>query len=304
MTEQAAAKFLQGNLIAALSPTHSSDDLSYLGPLAVLVGTWHGAVGKNLIAVPAPGSPPGVEGSFRLLLHDYEETLTFTPVGVARNRGGDLDQFIGALKYEQRVTTISSNDPGDFPPGGLIHIETGMLLYLGDIKTNPGNAPGGADLAPFPLARSATIPHGDTITVYGSSETVEAFPTIDLVTLAPTDIGHPKFVGYTSGYPHYDVAKILTQNFPEGSKPETTTFDFDTDNGASAIVNVPYIAARASATRLQSTFWYIRGDRSRPDGDVRLQYAQNVALVFHKKFAEPGQIVWPHVTSNSLKKVG
>ena len=57
-----------------------------------------------MISVPAPGSTPEGSADFKLIVQNYTETLTFKAVDdPVRNRGGALEQNIGAIEYEQRI---------------------------------------------------------------------------------------------------------------------------------------------------------------------------------------------------------
>lgn len=122
----------------------SSKDETGLGPLELLVGEWVGLPGHgwNMIALPF-ATAPGEGFDYRLLLNQYDETLTFEELsGPVPNRGirdkdGDTeetDQFIAALEYQQTITQIAS---ADFPdsglagkPGMIIHEEPGLWLHM------------------------------------------------------------------------------------------------------------------------------------------------------------------------------
>src|ERR1700733_3933317 len=81
-----------------------------LGPLTKLKGSWEGKpfAGWNVISVPGPVTPEGFvfEG-----LH-YKETLSFTPVVTAGNRGPldasgvEQNQKIAGLLYQQIITSV------------------------------------------------------------------------------------------------------------------------------------------------------------------------------------------------------
>src|ERR1700734_3189865 len=76
-----------------------------LGPLAGLEGTWKGNSGWNLIAVPSQtaGKP-----SFTLLIQQYSETITFTPITApVPNRGGTVQQFITGLLYQLTINDMA-----------------------------------------------------------------------------------------------------------------------------------------------------------------------------------------------------
>ena len=141
-----------------------------LGPLRLLPGTWKNTsilegFGFNLMALPFVDGANG----YRLLLNQYDETLTFavTDKGVP-NRGLDVDpatgkpdQTVVALDYFQKIRQIGSKD---FEPSGLnerfdgqlIHKEPGLWLHMVDHHTNDIN-----------IARLGTVPHGNSFLAVG-----------------------------------------------------------------------------------------------------------------------------------------
>src|SRR5258708_36444515 len=75
-----------------------------LGPLADLEGTWTGNSGWNLIAVPSQknGLP-----TFTVLIQQYSETITFTPITApVPNRCGAKQQFITGLMYDLTINDM------------------------------------------------------------------------------------------------------------------------------------------------------------------------------------------------------
>lgn len=151
-----------------------------LGPLRLLPGTWENTpllngFGFNLMALPFNNRPAGPRNmGFRVLMNQYEETLTFavTDKGVP-NRGrqadpstGRDDQTIVALDYFQKIRQIDSDD---FPASGLnerfngqlIHKEPGLWLHMVDHNTI---SPQGD----INIARLGTIPHGNSFLASGS----------------------------------------------------------------------------------------------------------------------------------------
>jgi hypothetical protein len=278
-----------------------------------LQGTWSGRLGFNLIALPGPGSTPSELGDFTLLLNPYSELLTFRDPGApARNRGGDVDQFVAALEYEQRVTD-SANDQ-------LLHVETGMFLNLSNIVRNGTTTP-----EPIPalnIARSGTIPHGDSVMLLGAPPTVAAGPpTIPDISSLPTNLGSPAPLGYTDPYleppagtpadrnvtnPNATLRDALTAQEGAGfTVLETTTFAFDSAPSGS-VANVPYVVERANATRMLATFWFEKVHNAATGQEFdQLQYSQVIDLAFHHNAAPPTDenvITWPHVTVNTLVK--
>lgn len=160
-----------------------------LGPLRWLPGKWENteelkAHGFNMIALPYAES----ENGFRLLMNQYHESLIFDfkDVGVP-NRGVDpatgqqADQIVAALGYTQLITQISSEDSflvsargqavptlsktniSDIFQNQGIHHEPGLFLSMTNhnISDEAGNE--------INIARTASIPHGNTFTAVGSS---------------------------------------------------------------------------------------------------------------------------------------
>jgi hypothetical protein len=279
-------------------PQQLIDDL---GPLASLVGKWVGSKGWNIIAVPAPGSEPNTEGDFQLLVRPYTETITFGPVGApVRNRGGALDQFVGALEYELRINDLETAE--------VLHVENGMWLYLGDIQ--PDSGAGTSPIPPFTLARSASIPHGDSALILGNFSTANGAPVFPIIDTRPPDIGKPTELGYLD--PYSALVEGLNVINPDATLQadiegqnilSTTTLVLDSANQG-GIQNVPFIVNHANATRFQCFFWIETVQV--PDSDQtfqQLQYTQIIDLEFHKKFGGvPGLITWPHVNINTLRK--
>lgn len=272
-----------------------------LGPLSSLAGTWVGNKGWNIVALPAAGSKPEETGDFILLIQPYMETITFAPLGgLVRNRGGDLDQFVSGLGYDLRVSDTDTDE--------ALHVENGMWLNLGDIKKNESGCDGPAP--PFPIVRSATIPHGDSALILGHAETQAGPPSIPDISSLPPDVGQAP-LGYTDPYtvPHdgVNVANpnaTLREAIADQNIVSTTTLVVDSKNQG-GITNIPFIVQRANTTRFQCVFW-IETVEDADSGQTfeQLQYTQIIDIVFHHKFgdAKKGLITWPHVNINTLKK--
>lgn len=171
------------------------------GVLKHLEGTWvnHNPTcsstgtgfGIHTTCLPSPGTnSETIPGKFHFVCENYTEELTFTLVkGGVRNRGGANEQFIGAVKYDQRI----KNEKGEG-----IHEENGMYLNLNTMYNHPATGESVEDDIGFPeisvgdgskgpifipshtLARSGTIPHGSTIQLLGGDSGVQdgkpAFP--------------------------------------------------------------------------------------------------------------------------------
>ncbi|MEL7533303.1 MAG: heme-binding protein [Bacteroidota bacterium] len=277
-----------------------------------LEGTWVGSKGWNIIAVPAPGSQPEDEGRFKLMVHPFTETLSFTNAGApARNRGGELDQFIAALEYQQRVSHRETDE--------LLHIEDGMFMNLATIVNQKGQRQPSPE---FPIARSGTIPHGDSIMLLGKTPTAKpGAPDISNISSLPPDIGkvtEEKRKEYLKQYselgtpvnipnPNASLREELEKQAKEGLEiTETITMAFDSQNSG-GIVNIPFIVKHANATRMQAIFWLEKVRNKHTDQEFdQLQYTQIIDLEFHRKFgSDPDKndlIIWPHITINTLVK--
>jgi hypothetical protein len=175
-----------------------------LGPLADLIGTWTGSNGVNVISVPKPGAPPDAVASFKLLVRPYREVLTFSNTinGAVPNRGGDVNQHVGAITYVQEVYATDGQKE-------QLHVENGMYLYLvnkvdvaGDGTTSKFNGD-----TPFAIARNATIPHGNSIAILGNYKVEMGPPKIPEVSTKPANAGKVGF-GYFDTFLHGFPAEL------------------------------------------------------------------------------------------------
>ncbi|NQZ07287.1 MAG: hypothetical protein HRT35_09005 [Algicola sp.] len=290
-----------------------------------MIGTWVGVKGWSVIAVPAPPSTTG----FKLLVHNYTETLTFTAVDVpVENKGGAQTQFIRAVKYEQVIHAFNPvqplpEDPDQEPEletSELIHVENGMLMLLDDIRPESGS-----DKPEFNIARSATIPHGDTALILGKDVVTFTRPSIPDICTTPSksdQVGMPPdfLAQYQQEQKKQTIYDIVAkedslifnvfnpnQNLQRDNNGldviKTTHIALDSDNEG-GVINIPFIVKHANATRFTADFW-LQTIKLPMSGDnfEQLQYSQTVDIEFHKKFnGEPGLITWPHVTINTLTK--
>ncbi|MGB0384000.1 MAG: heme-binding protein [Ardenticatenaceae bacterium] len=279
-----------------------------------LEGTWVGNKGWNIIAMPAPGTTPDYFDSDRssvLLVQPYMETLTFSNPGApARNRGGDRDQFIPALEYHQRVSHLET--------GELLHVENGMFLNLSTIVGNRTK-----NILPppeFNIARSGTIPHGNSIMILGEPPSVEpGAPDIPDISSFPfrrengVVVNFPLNDKYLFDYQTHEYPpdvpnpnetlreELLRLEEEGGSIISTTTMTLDSENSG-GITNIPFIVERANATRVSATFWLEKVSNSDGIEFLQLQYSQTILLEFHH-FDQDGPIlIWPHTTINTLVK--
>ncbi|MGH1347822.1 MAG: heme-binding protein [Nannocystales bacterium] len=302
-----------------------------LGPLQLLPGTWKSqGRGWNIIALPFATDPPPAGFNYRILMNQYDETLSFTVVskgvpnrGIARSAGGvvDTDQTLIALDYQQLVNQVAVDDfpSSDDGSGGHkrgkvgdgIHHEPGLWLHMLDERTND-----------LDIARLATVPHGDSVLALGKSEEHDGPPCIPVLNGLPVGVPPDLDSAYLSPYKHYeDHPFVGTENaagFP-GFHPtdlnallrlanngldvaRTTTLHVDSDTPTGGVVNIPFVTKQANATTMRSTFWISEindGDTTR----LQLQYSQLVMLDFFNRPDGQGLIRWPHVSINTLQKV-
>lgn len=283
------------------------------GPLEGLIGTWKGVKGWSVIAVPARGSTSDGAAEFDLIVQNYTEILTFKAVDApVENKGGSFDQIIGAIEYEQRIH--------DFDTKALIHVENGMLMYL-DVVTAKQYS---EHKPPFSIARSGTIPHGNSVLVLGDADIETVTPTIfDINTHPKVD---PEFLPenflaqYVAEQDRLTVTDIVTNkssmifnvvNPNENLRRDnhglaflsTLHIGLDSDNQGQ-LGNIPFLAKHAKATRFTCDFWLekIRLPMSKQTFD-QLQYSQTVDIAFNKDFSDATKLIkWPHVTVNTLTK--
>nr|WP_067291452.1 heme-binding protein [Marinobacterium profundum] len=273
-----------------------------------LQGNWFGNKGWNIIALPSRGSTPQSQGDFKLLVIPYAETLDVRDAGApARNRGGSVDQFVAALEYQQRVFNKDTAE--------ALHVENGMFMNLSAIvdNNNQMQPPPG-----FNVARSGTIPHGDSIMLLSKPPFVEqGAPNIPDISSLPPDIGQGAPLGYTDPYllpnkdinvgnPNATLRQDLETQAAEGFEIlETKTLVLDSSHSG-GISNIPFIVHHANATRMQAVFWLekVRNTKTGQEFD-QLQYTQIIDLVFHLKFGQtdPKELItWPHITINTMVK--
>ncbi|WCT13620.1 heme-binding protein [Mucilaginibacter jinjuensis] len=274
-----------------------------LGPLADLEGTWKGNSGWNLIAVPSrrDGDP-----SFTLLMQQYDETIIFTPITApVPNRGGAVQQFVTGLMYELTITDMKY-------PNGILHVENGMWLNLTDIEAQPdGPVVESTLVKPFGIARMSSIPHGDVVIALGNASVSSGMPQFPVISAIPQPPGLPPVFGYTDPYTlnqfsgQFDTADVnstLKATAAAQTVGKVTTITVDTHNKGGSISNIPFVDAHVNPSRFQSTFWI---EEVSVDGVscMQLQYSQQADLNFIKKHNLPGDILWPHVNVNTLRKI-
>lgn len=258
-----------------------------------------------MIAIPVAG--PAI---FKLLEHPYEETIVFTEITPdVPNRGGVNQQDIFGLTYDLVVTKFGT-DPKN--KENVLHIENGMILLQTDIKAQPdpiNNNPPGPITAttPFPIARQASIPHGNVALCLGdffSSTGTPPFTSPELLlSLAP--VGNPTdLFGYAEGFPK-NLNQTLLDHITANNQTigNVTVITMDTNNPGGNISNIPFVESTVKPTRFNATFWI--EEVLKADGSVdhiQLQYSQITDLEFAKDKATGNLVVWPHGDSNTLVK--
>jgi len=331
-TNQLVTEVAQGRVITTATPGDPA-----LGDLTQLPGTWQNidnlvGHGWNMIALPykEPGSTvepnePAQNSPFRLLLNQFNETLTFSVVdkGVP-NRGAaiakvfDRDQHLAALQYLQHIEQIAAvdlpptPDTADTPKSAAaIHHEPGLFLHLFS------QTDGGPD-----IARLGTIPHGDTVLALGSGITINGPPNFDNIgDFTPLPLGVDADVEnnpYLAPYKHFHDNPF--QNLFDPTNPlallkaavqgvnikTTTVLTLDTALATGGIQNTPFVVKQANASRMRAVFWIEELVDLDPQGNSQfmLQYAQRVLLDFFPiGTASVGLIRWPHISINTMKLV-
>jgi len=266
------------------------------------------ASGWNVIAVPGPSG-------FVLEVIPYEETLTFTPVVAAGNRGPFVDgvqqdQQLFGLMYEQIIHSVCDTDfcnERGFKRGTEIHAERGIFLNLPDNKLNSN----------LNIVRLSTIPHGNSVLALGRS--VVGVPPnnnfIPQISSIPTDIhGNPlQKLGYTDPYLRPEFPGVFNQIDPNSFLTETlgtqkivgmTTLELSTDNKDGGVLSIPFLVDNLQTLSLDSTFWIetISSSGAGIADFLQLQYTQTINLKFPPT-GDPTPIIWPHITINTLRKV-
>jgi hypothetical protein len=276
---------------------------SKLGPLADLEGTWKGASGWNLIAVPSRsnGTP-----EFTLLIQNYSETITFTPISApVPNRGGAKQQFITGLLYELVINDLQY-------PNGVLHIENGMWLNMADIEAQPdGPVTNAIRTEQYTIVRQSSIPHGDVVVALGGSVQSTGAPTFPVLNAIPSDIG-TRPDGYTDVYLnnsfHLETSNMntkLAEAIAGQQIGKVTALIVDTGNLGGNISNIPFVERHVFPSRFSSTFW-IEEVLTDSLNFMQLQYSQQTDLNFLLKDPNnpaDGVIMWPHASVNTLRKI-
>ena len=312
-----------------------------LGPLKNLLGVWKGAgTGWNMIALPFQGAPAPPAGfNFRVLMNQYDEELQFTFVdagvpnrGLAVTSGGQADQFVVTMDYQQRIAQVVAEDrpvSGEAGGAGLpIHHEPGLWLYMRNLRSKD-------EEGTINVARLASIPHGNSVLALGHSARHRGMPEIPRVGALPfgrfEDLGSGdydfKSDPYLAPYKHYIdnpfMGNETTPGFPGFSPADmneilrfenrdvdivrTTTLTVDTTRRRGGVTNAPFVTRHAEPVRMKSTFWIQELKEKDRYGKrkLRLQYSQVVMLDFFRPREDemPGRASWPHISIATLEKV-
>ena len=281
------------------------------GKFEPLLGSWDNSNlpgrGFNMIALPYPKA----QFAYRLLLNQYNESLSFKPVEQhIPNRGFPDDQFTTAVEYHQDISQVAAED---FPISGEagernleIHHELGKFLSVeNDFK------------AGFNIARLAVVPHGNTVLAFGNITEVEGMPELEDFSGLPIAVANNINSPYLAPYKHFhenmfkgvfnpvkpsEYLKLVNEGV---NITKTTILKFDSRNKTGGIQNTPFLAKQAKVTELQSTFYI----QELADLDkygtpkLRLQYVQLVMLDFFQRSDGEGLVRWPHISINTLEKV-
>ena len=273
-----------------------------LGPLAGLAGNWAGQ-GFNVIWRPHPLKPSGQDRF--LELNVTSEQLDFGPAlrGIPNRGLLQPNMSLAGLHYLQQIADANTSTNQHFEPGIWVTVPP---------TSNPQE--------PRTVARLASIPHGTTILLQGTSQTSAGAPSIPNVSIKPFTINQPT---QTFNFPEQDLGTPtqfrtsgagltgITQqmvNNPNtvlraGPAPQitsTTTLQVSSEDASlpgGGTANIAFLKgsahSNANAAHVTATFWLetLQGDTE----PRRLQYSQLVLLLFNG-------ISWPHITVATLQK--
>lgn len=238
-------------------------------------------------------------------------------------------QQIGAMLYEQRISSAGVDkshkdyaaitqffEERGFAAGTPIHAEQGMLLNITNFNDY--------GLENFQLARMGTIPHGNSMLCLGSNE-ASAQPTIPAdgnnAMPTPVDPSRQMPVEYTinsylspthalDGYPFYPdfIPPTPNQTLINANKgiefESTNHISLSTENGTGGLLSIPFVGGGYDGTQINTTkmsvdYWI---SKVKGTGEIRLQYAQNINLIFPTKLDPSLPINWPHIGLNTLRR--
>jgi hypothetical protein len=256
------------------------------GNLEGLVGTWQGANGFNMIAVPDQ------HGGFRLLVAPYTETLIVNKVpATTPNRGLYTIANLPTLQYSTTILNITHPDDPT-----LMHVECGFWELVHP-QTNGG----------FDIFRLASIPHGDAVQAMGVSSVYDGPPHIDTTLNGqptgplPATRGYMDPYGFPLAFPPFvpeSPNKVLHDYVAQQKVIKTVELKVGTQNQG-GINNILSLDLNANPTEFDATFWI----ETLEDGTQQLQYSQRVLISFPvPSDSTGGTIVWPHINVNTLTR--
>jgi len=267
--------------------------------------------GFTRVSVPGRGTEPNDKAknnaeSFDIKQFPYEEEFIIERVqDDALQVGGSIDQYSAVLKYSKKVWVAGTKPVGS----NVIHEEVGMFYYLPKIvnmvdETKPINP---KYEAPYTLARSASIPHGNMAMMFGDvaidrTEGVGA-PTIPLINTIPTPLTLALKLGYLKPYleglnesPTKTLKNAMETNGPIKNYYQIKMTTDHGKNGPGGLINTNFVNQRAKTRDYSADFWI----EELENGKMQMQYYEDASIVFHFDGRTP--ITWPHVMVNTLTK--
>lgn len=307
---------------------HRSSSASF-GPFEKLLGTWEGTRGINVVSLPA-WEDATASASFVLLGHEYNETLTFSPIlGQVLNRGyshanqlnpiAQLDQVIVGVTYHLRVVDSTTAE--------LLHVENGQWLW---------NEVPGVDQQ-WSVSRAAMIPHGVSLVALGQNSSMKGTEVeAEMLAMKSSDDWRatPQNLGLAP--PGYFEGKLragcnskdgspsmadctnpvgrLLEDIGSVQNMNVTKLQVSSLHDGASLAMLPNIRAQVENKAFNATFWI--ESITDEEGNIyeQLQYAQNVFLSFETNFdcsSYPmssscsfgdSLIHWPHIQVNTLRK--
>lgn len=261
------------------------------GNVTGLIGTWQGANGFNMIAVPDQ------KGGFGLLVAPYTETMIVNAVpATTPNRGLTVIENLPTLQY---ATTINNSEDNT-----LMHVECGFWEVTEFPQRNAG----------FDIFRIASVPHGDAVEAMGRSSVTAGPPNID-----PNFSGEPmgdvpalngyediygppfKYPNFFPDAPNMTLIKYLQDQETAGWKvTNTVTLEVSTKNSG-GIRNIASLRRNANPVQFDAIFWLETLQNAQGDTMQQLQYSQQILIEFPITSDLSGQtITWPHINVNTL----
>ncbi|HEX5481504.1 MAG TPA: heme-binding protein [Terriglobia bacterium] len=269
--------------------------------------TWTGT-GFNLIAVPNRGAGP-TDPLFRLLLSATQETLEFSKVTTALDRGAKEPTV--SLRTARYLQTVIDSKDGKT----VIHQEPGLWVHLPPTQENMSDV----------FFRLALTPHGDCLlaqsTFFGATAAAPAiqpvntfpFPAIPDINTDLTGLLDAQYIdpylhsplpakglpeGLDAAMAIKDPTEVLRAMIKRQTIIETDVIAISTKSATQShrlgIVNIPFVTGNANAIQMDAIIWLETvKDGSSGQTFPQLQYVQRVILNFD-------EIHWPHVSVATL----